>query len=436
MSDVDVAVVGGGIAGLGAAHWLTQNGRSVTVFEREAEAGGRMRSVRWHDRWVDLGGEEIASTDEFFVDVARRHGLEVLAHTAGAGGYGVWRDGRVHEIELTRPASFASFGGMSRRGRLQLVRLLPALAVQAVRSRRAELDEAWRASHLDDESLEDWLGRLAPEFLEYVAEPLFDVFCGWTPRETSRAWFAFTMTVYQRAAGFTLRSGLGGITRALASELDVRCGARVTRIDFAARSVEYVTADGTSHQLKARAVVVAVPGHLVGDLVDGLDAKRRAFFAGVRYAPHDRLFFWLREAPARLPRVAFFPRREDGELASVGHGLPTDRDAPVARLGLKAPRQRDLAGASDDELAERTLAAAARYFPELPGLVEDRLVVRWAAALPVFYPGYLRALRCFLELPPVPGVTFAGDYLANSSTGAAYASGKRAARRLLADLEA
>ena len=431
----DVIVVGGGIAGLGAAEWLVRHGASVVVLESEPEAGGRMRSVEWHGRWVDVGGEEIASSDEFFLDVTRRHGLEVLPHLAGAGGYGVWRGGRVHAIELMEPLGLLKFQGMSVRGRLQLARLIPTFVAQARRNRGAGIDELWRASALDDSSLEEWLGRLAPEFLETVAEPLFDVFCGWTPAETSRAWLAFTMTVYSRAAGFTVRTGIGGITRALASELDVRCGARVTRIRLRDRTVAFTTADGRAEEIAARAILVAVPGHRVAELIEDLDPERRAFFASVRYAPHDQLFFWLRDVPAKLPRVAFFPRREDGELASVGRGLPTDRSAPVARLGLKATRQRELAGASDDELAERTLAAAARYFPALPSLVEDRLLKRWTAALPIFFSGYVRGLRRFLELPPLPGVAFAGDYLANSSTGAAYASGKRAADRLLRDME-
>ena len=434
MGSPDVIVVGGGIAGLGAAERLARDGASVVVLESEPEAGGRMRSVEWHGRWVDVGGEEIASSDSFFHDVAQRHRLEILPHLAGAGGYGVWRGGRVHAIELMEPLGVLKFEGMSVRGRLQLARLVPTFVAQAWRNRGAGIDELWRASALDDRSLEEWLGRLAPEFLETVAEPLFDVFCGWTPAETSRAWLAFTMTAYSRASGFTLRTGIGGITRALASELDVRCGARVTRIRLRDRTVAYTSADGRSEEIAARAILVAVPGHRVAELALDLDPERRAFFAGVRYAPHDQLFFWLREVPPELPHVAFFPRREDGVLASVGRGLPTDRSAPVARLGLKATRQRELASASDDEVAAHTLAAAARYFPSLPSLVEDRLLKRWAAALPIFYAGYVRSLRRFLELPPLPGVAFAGDYLANSSTGAAYASGKRAAERLLRDL--
>lgn len=434
MSDIDVIVVGAGIAGLGAAHDLAGAGASVLVLEAEEHPGGRMHSVRWHDHWVDVGGEEITSADDFFHDVARRHELEVITHLAGAGGYGVWRDGAVHHIELTDPRSFLRFGAMSVLGRAQLLRLLPLMARQALRQRGAAVDESYLAAPIDDQSLDEWLGRVAPEFLEYVIEPLFDVFCGWTPAETSRGWFAFTTLAYQQAEGFTLREGIGAITRALASELDVRTGSRVTSVDAPSRLVRWTDAAG-EHEATADAVVLAVPGHLVNGLVEGLDDVRREVFAQVRYVPHDQLFLWVDQIPEDTPRVAFFPRLEDGRLASIGHGLPTDRDAPVVRLGLKGTVQRELRDRSDEEFVDLTIEAASQYVPGLREQVTDVLVHRWESALPTFHPGHLRSLARLREAPPIPGMAFAGDWLANASTGAAHATGRRAARKLIVDLE-
>jgi len=432
MSDVDAIVVGGGIAGLGAAHHLAAAGRSVLVLERESEPGGRMRSVSWHGHWVDLGAEEITSSDTFFRDVARRHSLELVPHLAGAGGYGVRRDGEIHMIELADPTAYLRYRGMSRRGRAQLVRLLPLMARAAWRARGADLDDLHVVADLDDTSLEDWLGKAAPELLEYVVEPLFDVFCGWTPAEMSRAWFAFTSAVYGGAEGFTLLGGVGAIPRALATELDVRCGAAVTNVDVESGRVTW-TQDGSEHGAQADVVVVATPGHLVNAITSGLDEERRAYFDQVRYVPHNTLYLWLDHVPADVPRMAFFPRAEDPELSSIGVGLPTAPDAPVVRLGLKAPRQRDFLTASDDAYVDACLAAVARYHPDLPGLVRDRLLWRWDAALPTFPPGSVRALARFRSLGPLPGVAFAGDYLANSATGAAYATGRKAAAEVLAD---
>ena len=80
------------------------------------------------------------------------------------------------------------------------------------------------------------------------------------------------------------------------------------------------------------------------------------------------------------------------------------------------------------------MARVSEVAPQVPPLVEDRFMCRWDAALPIFYPGYLRALARFQALPPIPGVAFAGDYLALCATAAAHDSGQRAAQRLLGDL--
>lgn len=45
--DEDVVVAGGGLAGLVAARHLAEDGFDVTLFEREPEVGGRVRSA--HD---------------------------------------------------------------------------------------------------------------------------------------------------------------------------------------------------------------------------------------------------------------------------------------------------------------------------------------------------------------------------------------------------
>src|SRR5689334_8025686 len=56
----DVAIVGGGIAGLTCARRLVQAGRTVAVLEARDRVGGRTLSrTLGDDRVIDLGGESI-----------------------------------------------------------------------------------------------------------------------------------------------------------------------------------------------------------------------------------------------------------------------------------------------------------------------------------------------------------------------------------------
>ncbi len=441
-ADHDVIVVGGGIAGLGAAHTLAQRGVDVVVLEREDEAGGRMRSRQaWDDLWFDLGAEHLTSKDTAFLGYMRQYGLEdqkvTYLGTDTGMSFQIYRGGRSYEFDMVRPTKILRFGAISPRGRLQIVKLLPAMLAQ-MRRNRGSTFEPWRAAKVDDESMEEWVGRLAPEFLEYALEPMWDIVCGWDPADISRGFLLYVMTAYHQSTGFTLREGAGAITRALARALDVRTGTAVTRVDVHDRTVDLEpAAGGPSSRLRAKAVLVATPGHVVPELVSGLDPERTEFFAGVRYQAGDNCFFKLSDKAEELdlPTRGFYPRKEHGELSGVGYGVvPSSPEHRVLRAGLKGRFSTEFADRPDAELEAAIMARVSEVEPEIPPLVEDRLLCRWKAALPIFYPGYLRSLERFNALEAIPGVAFAGDYLALCATAAAHDSGQRAAAKLLADL--
>ncbi len=54
-SNIKVAIVGGGLAGLAAATELSSHGVKVTVFETAPQLGGRARSVDWKGLSLDNG---------------------------------------------------------------------------------------------------------------------------------------------------------------------------------------------------------------------------------------------------------------------------------------------------------------------------------------------------------------------------------------------
>jgi protoporphyrinogen/coproporphyrinogen III oxidase len=435
---VRVAVVGGGIAGLGAAYTLKKAGVDVTVFEAASQAGGRMRSQQWGGAWVDRGAEFIADADlEEFRPLIADMGMsrQLISYPGSKVAFDVWRDGKPHPLSFTEISSILTFGAMSRRGKSQLARLLPSMARQFRRGGGPGF-EPWRAAWADDQSIEEWLGKLAPEFLEYAIEPCYNLYCGWEPADTGRGTLVYMTVSYRQTESFTFPEGLGQLTRAVASRLNVMTNTRVMRVEVGRGPtlVEYEREGKLTRQI-FDAVIVAVPGSKVAGLVNGLDRAREAFFEGVRYVPHESPYFKLKEKPEGVPARVFFPRREDRHIAGMGYEASTTTPSvEFLRVIMKTAFVRDMQNKSDDDVLNLILDEGVRRFPQIGPLVEDGFIGRWREGLPMFWPGYLRTLAAFMELSPLPGIAFAGDYLAGPSTGAAYVTGQRAVNQVLAYL--
>ena len=97
MTDVDVAVVGAGVAGLTAAGELQRAGLDVRVFEAGQQVGGRMASAR-HDGWtIDTGAEQISPSGYRATwELLRRLGVSDEQVPRIGRPLAVWRDGAAH----------------------------------------------------------------------------------------------------------------------------------------------------------------------------------------------------------------------------------------------------------------------------------------------------------------------------------------------------
>ncbi len=71
-SNVRVAVVGGGMAGMAAARTLADQNVQVVVFDKGRGPGGRMRTRRRGDLWFDHGAQYFTTKDERFERLVER----------------------------------------------------------------------------------------------------------------------------------------------------------------------------------------------------------------------------------------------------------------------------------------------------------------------------------------------------------------------------
>lgn len=94
--EVDTIVVGGGLAGLNAAHTFTKLGLSPLLVEPRRRTGGLVFAHQLDDRWVDTGAESYARRSRYVKQLCDELGLEtaepqghswIWAHDRGGWAY-------------------------------------------------------------------------------------------------------------------------------------------------------------------------------------------------------------------------------------------------------------------------------------------------------------------------------------------------------------
>ena len=240
--DVDVAVIGAGIAGLAAAGVVSRAGLRAVVLEARDRVGGRIwTSNTWPDVPVDLGASWIHGTDGNPVyEEANRLGLATSVFDVGSfegAGSAVYyaRNGteldadRVEKDSAKIVGYLESIGGKSGAGRTSL-----SAALDALPPGMRDLARTPAAAS----SLNTYAGDFGatPDALALSAVDEDDSYPG---------------------AQRVFPAGYGQLTQRLADGLPVRLKTPVTRISL--RDPDRVVLDTADGQWRARKVIVTVP---------------------------------------------------------------------------------------------------------------------------------------------------------------------------------
>ncbi len=423
-----VAVVGGGVAGLSAAHELRRRGAHPIVLEATDRVGGKLRSGEVGGVLVDLGADAMLQRVPWGVDLAATAGLEITTPQTTQAAFwlggamlplpvgtlmGIPTDlaevasllGTVTEHRVALPTEDLSVGALVRRhlGAAVVDRLVDPLlggvyAGQADRlSVQMTLPKLW--SHLEGDSL---------------------VAAARAARGTPAPGPVFA----------SVPGGLGQLPAALAQDLDVRLGTTVralTRTPDGWR-LETGSAAAPAH-LDVDAVVLAVPAspaarllasHVRADDLASLDYASVALVTLVLdgATPGTGSGYLVPSVDRRLTKAVTFSSRKWGRPG------PAVVRASVGRAGDVRDLHRD-----DDDLVAAVLAELTEAVGPLPRLLGSA-VTRWGGGLPQYAPGHVDLVaRLRRDLPP--GLALAGAAYDGVGVPACARSGLEAAGRAL-----
>ena len=199
-----VAVIGGGVTGLAAAHALSQHDTrpEVTLFEASSRAGGVIETLAIDPLLIELGPDMFTTRDPDALQLCKELGIadELIGTETKRRGALIVKRGRLHRVPegmaLMAPQQLSSVMKtplLSWRGRLRLV------AESCVPARKGT----------DDESLESFAcRRFGREAYEWLIQPLISGIYTADPQKLSMQATMDEFLQMERSAGSVIRATL------------------------------------------------------------------------------------------------------------------------------------------------------------------------------------------------------------------------------------
>ncbi|MFE5136666.1 protoporphyrinogen oxidase [Streptomyces fagopyri] len=455
-----VVVVGGGIAGLAAAHRLLGRGARVTVLEASGRVGGKLLPGEVAGARVDLGAESMLARRPEAVALAREVGLSDRLLPPATATASLWTRGALRPMPkghvMGVPGTAAALHGVLSDEGLRRI------------GRDAELP---RTEIGDDVAVGEYVAaRLGREVVDRLVEPLLGgVYAGDAYRislraavpqlfEAARTHTSLTEAVRavqakaaaQQQTGpvfMGIEGGVGQLPLAVAESVRARGGDVVTGAPVTGLSRTRGTEPGWhvvagDRVLRADAVVLAVPAPAAAALLRTEAPAAATELAAVEYASMALVTLAYRRADITLPegsgflvppvdghtiKASTFASRKWGWIDAENPGLLVLRTS-VGRYGESEVLGRDDAGLVDVSRHDLREAAGLTAEP-----VATR-VTRWDDGLPQYPVGHhTRVARIRAHVAEVPGLAVCGAAYDGVGIPACVASAYAAVDRLGGD---
>jgi protoporphyrinogen/coproporphyrinogen III oxidase len=447
---VDVVVIGGGIAGLTAAHDLARDSRSVLLLEADERVGGKLRTEPFAGVDLETAADSFLARRPEALDLCRELGLDDdLVSPAETSSY-VFARGELRRLPagtvLGVPTDFRA--------------LRESGVLSSWGARRAALEPWLPGSPLDaDTTVGELIGRrFGSETAARLVDPLVGgINAGHTDRlsidvvapqlaaaarkDRSLVRALRSMPASASPAGpvfYAPQEGLTALVMALVASIernggDVRERSVVERLDRSVAGYRVTLRNG--HVVDAGGVVLALPAWHAAPLLGDLAPTASKVLGDIDYASvaMTTLAFAEDDVPGPLDASGFLVPRPEGRTIS-GCTWADRKWAHLRRPGQVTLRvsagrvdNRD-ADLPDDELLQRIRADLAVTM----GITADPTDVRihrWPRSFPQYAPGHLdRVATATAELTAtLPRLALAGAALAGVGIPACIGSGRQAA---------
>lgn len=466
-----IAVIGGGITGLAAAHRLREEAMrremplEVTLLEAGTRLGGSIHTLREQGFILETGVDSFISEKPWGLALAKRLGLEseLIGTQERFRKTYVVRAGRLAEIPLgflllapTRVGPVLKSPIFSLRGKLRM-------ALDLVIPRRKESGDESLGSFVERRLGREVLDRLVQPLAGgiYTADPATLSLEATMPRflELERRYRSLILGLRaaqsaqaSSASGprwslfVSLKGGMRILVDRLASRLEgsVRLSGAVTALERCDNGQQWRLALADGSRLDADGIVCTTPAPIAARLLQPHDSQLAERLRAISYssAATVNIAYRLSDFPQPPDGFGFVvPAIERRKIiACTFSSLKFSGRAPegtiLTRVFLGGALQERMMSLSDSEM----VAAAREEFKALLGVVAEPIlthVERWPDAMPQYAVGHLgRVAEIERRAAALPGLALAGSALRGVGVPDCIHSGEQAAESVLTQMVA
>jgi len=448
-----IIVIGGGISGLSTAFWLRQKGYDVTVLERDARAGGVIRSERIKGYTIDHAANCLMNFLPEVNHLIETVGLagEQVFRKPGANKRYLLKQGRPKAVPLTpKEILTSSFWPWPAKLRMAMEPFIPASSPDTGET-VAEFIRRRFGRELLEQAIDPFVaGTLSGDPERTCVQSAMPKFYGLEQKHGS----VIRGAIASKLAGLrtrcpvqmsSFRAGMEALPTAIARYLGDRVltGTRVSSIERIGQrwvvSAEYA---GSPMQIEADAVVTAVPAQAAAQLLEPLSDLVADQLKSIVYAPMGVLTLGFRTQDIAHPLDGIgclVPGRENRKLLGslwnsslFAHRAPEGRMLLTCYLG--GMRNPEMLKHDDQRLTDLVISDLSKMLG-IRGEPEFVRIIRHKKGLPQYHLGHQQRLATINEqLSLLPGLYLTGNYLDGVSVRDRIARGKQLAERIFAGM--
>lgn len=444
-----IAIVGGGITGLGAAWELQKRGIEHTLLEASDRWGGKVSSAKLElnngaNFLVEGGPDTLVTRKPEAWDLANELGMldQIINPGSETSGTYVLDHASLHPIPVSA-SRFISTSLLTPRGKLRM------LAEPFQPARRDE----------EDESLADFVRRrLGREALDKFIGPVLGGIYNTDPETQSIMVSSPIMREMEKEGGsliagallrafrgkkkkskaprfVSFKNGLQALTDELASQLkgNMRLNARVEKITRDGNGYQIFTAQGTN--VRADGVILATLANQTSALIKDISAEASRQLCMIRHQNIGTLSLVYRESdiPSK-PAISglMIPRREKRMIDAVTF---TSRKMPERSTAGYAVLRVFIGGGAPEMVEysdEKMIEVVRKELAELLGISaapQTWMAFRWQCGFPQAEVGHLKRVDEIEKLLP-PNLKLAGSSYRGIAVPDCIRQGREAAEKI------